>query len=321
MTTESRSALLHFTTEGFGPREKIAAWHEVYGRTIAKIDLEPPADGEFMINASLRNLPGLGLVSMTSTELGFHKTRRLIDNDDVILTVVDSGHWSGSQLGREARLEAGDAALSTTAEVATGISFGRRVMFRIPCKAIAPVVVDLAASLQRRIPRETEGLRMLRRYLHAMQDMDLATPDLQRLTVAHIYDLVALTLGATRDAASAAADRGVRAARLRAVKEDVARNLEQGDVSVDAVAIRHRVSPRYLRKLFESEGVTFSEYVLDRRLALAHRLLSDPRRASEKIASVAFAAGFGDVSYFYRVFRRRYDLLPADVRAQARGLH
>ena len=43
--------------------------------------------------------------------------------------------------------------------------------------------------------------------------------------------------------------------------------------------------------------------------------------ASDKIASVAFAAGFGDVSYFYRAFRRRYDLLPTDVRAQAGGLH
>jgi AraC-like DNA-binding protein len=313
--------LLHFTTEGFGPREKIAAWHEVYGRTIAKVDLKPPVDGAFMINAALRNLPGLGLVSMTSTELGFHKTRSLIDSDDVILTIVESGYQSGSQLGREARLEAGDGVLSTTAEVAAGISFGRRVMFRVPCKAVAPAVVDLGAWVMRRIPRETEGLRLLRRYLHAMQDMDLATPDLQRLTVAHMYDLMALTLGATRDAASVAADRGVRAARLRAVKDDITRNLEQGDVSVDAVARRQRVSPRYLRKLFESEGVTFSEYVLDRRLSLAHRLLSDPRHASEKIASVAFAAGFGDVSYFYRVFRRRYDLLPADVRAHARGLH
>jgi AraC-like DNA-binding protein len=110
-------------------------------------------------------------------------------------------------------------------------------------------------------------------------------------------------------------------ARYPRYKEDIVRNLELGDVSVAAVAARHRVSPRYLRKLFESEGVTFTEYVLDRRLELAHRLLCDPRRASEKIASVAFAAGFGDVSYFYRAFRRRYDLLPTDVRAQARGLH
>ena len=181
----------------------------------------------------------------------------------------------------------------------SGRSFGRRVLLRIPSRAIAPAVGDLDARILRRIPRETEALRLLRRYLDAMQDIDLADGDLQRLTVAHVYDLVALTLGATRDAAA-------RAARLRAVKQDIVRNLAYGDVSVAAVAERHRISPRYLRKLFESASVTFSEYVLDQRLALAHRLLSDPRRAGEKIASVAFAAGFGDVSYFYRAFRRRY---------------
>ena len=320
MTIGPQSALIHFSTDAFELGEKIAAWHEVYGRTIAKVDLRPPADREFMANAALRNLPGLGLVSMTSTEVRFHKTRSLIDSDDVILTIVESGYQSCSQLGREARLESGDGVLSTTAEEATGLSFGRRVMCRVPHKAIAPAVVDLEARMLRRIPRETEGLRMLQRYLHAMQDMDLAA-DLQRLTVAHVYDLIALTLGATRDAASAAADRGVRAARLRAVKDDIARNLAEGEISVATIAARQRISPRYLRRLFESEGATFSEYVLEQRLALAHRLLSDPGHASEKIASVAFAAGFGDVSYFYRAFRRRYDLLPADVRAQARGLH
>jgi AraC-like DNA-binding protein len=319
VTTGLRSALLHFTTDAFRPGDRAAAWHETYGRTIAKIDLEPPAGDDFMISASLRDLPGLGLVSMTSTELCFHKTRSLIDNDDVVLTIIDSGHSAGSQLGREARLEAGDAVLSANGEVGTGLSFGRRVLLRIPREAIAPAVSDLGARVLRRIPRETEALRMLRQYLRAMLDLHFATPDLQQLTVAHVYDLVALTLGATRDAAGVAEERGVRAARLRGIKEDVARNLAGGEMSETAIAARQRVSPRYLRKLFENEGVTFTQFVLDQRLALAHRFLSDPQRANDKIASIAFAAGFGDVSYFYRTFRRRYDLLPTDVRAQARA--
>jgi AraC-like DNA-binding protein len=322
MITEPRSAMRHFTTTAFRPADKVAACHEVYGRTIAKIDLEPAADDDLMIDAKLRSLPGLGLVSMTSTEFRFRKPARLIDNDDLLLLIVDSGHWTATQLGRTVRLEAGDAVLCANAEVEAGTSFGRRVMLRVPRKAFAPAVLDLDARFQRRrIPRETEGLRLLRQDLRAMLDLDLATPALQRLTVAHVYALMALTLGGSRDTAGAAEQRGVRAARLRVVKDDIARNLECGDVSVAAVAARHRVSPRYLRKLFESEGVTFTDYVLDQRLALAHRLLCDPRRMSEKIASVAFAAGFGDVSYFYRAFRRRYDLLPTDVRAQARGQH
>lgn len=321
MTAEAPSARMHFTTDAFGPGEKMAAWHEIYGRTIARVDLKPQSSGEFMVAAGLRQLPGLGIAAITSTEMQFHKTQSLIDSDDVLLTMIDSGYQKAFQFGREAFLEAGDAILSTTSEVARGTVFGRRAILRIPQDALAPAISDLNARCLRRIPADTEALRLLRRYLQAMQDLDLATLQVQRTAVAHICDMIALMLGATGDAASIAKDRGVRAARLRAVKDDVMRNLAGGEISVAAVAARHRVSPRYLRKLFESEGMTFSEFVLDQRLALAHRLLTDPRRAREKIASVALEAGFGDVSYFYRAFRRRYDALPTDVRALALGLH
>jgi AraC-like DNA-binding protein len=322
VTTEPKSALHQFTTEAFGPRDRIAACHDVYGRAFAKIDLDVPSDNELMIEAKLRSLPGLALVSMTSTEFRFHKPARLIDHDDILMLIVDTGYWSATQLGRTVRLEAGDAVLCTNAEVESGTSFGRRVMLRAPRNAVPHAALDLRTRFQRRrIPRETEGLRLLRQDLRALQNLDLATPALQQLTVAHIYDLIALTLGATHNAAVAAEDGGVRAARLRVVKDDIDRSLECGDVSVAAIAARHRISPRYLRKLFESAGVTFTDYVLERRLALAHRLLSDPRRTSDKIASVAFAAGFGDLSYFYRAFRRRYDLLPTDVRARAQSQH
>ena len=64
MTTDSTPSMRHFTTEAFGAGDRIAACHDVYGRTIAKIDLQPAASDEIMIKAKLRSLPGLGLVSM-----------------------------------------------------------------------------------------------------------------------------------------------------------------------------------------------------------------------------------------------------------------
>jgi transcriptional regulator GlxA family with amidase domain len=45
------------------------------------------------------------------------------------------------------------------------------------------------------------------------------------------------------------------------------------------------------------------------RLAFAHRLLSDPLRAGVKISTIALDAGFGDLSFFNRAFRRRYSAL------------
>jgi AraC-like DNA-binding protein len=35
------------------------------------------------------------------------------------------------------------------------------------------------------------------------------------------------------------------------------------------------------------------------------------------VSSIALDAGFGDISYFNRAFRRRYGATPSDVRAQA----
>ena len=109
--------------------------------------------------------------------------------------------------------------------------------------------------------------------------------------------------------------RGVRVARLQAVKSDICGNLGDCGLSVAAVAARQGVTSRYIHKLFESEGATFSEYVLDRRLCAAHRLLRNRRLVDRSIASVAFDSGFADLSYFNRTFRRRYNSTPTEVRS------
>lgn len=79
------------------------------------------------------------------------------------------------------------------------------------------------------------------------------------------------------------------------------------------------MSTRYLQMLLEDESSSFTALVLEYRLTLAHRLLCDPRLAPCGISGIALDAGFGDLSYFNRCFRRRYGQTPSDVRAQARA--
>lgn len=43
-------------------------------------------------------------------------------------------------------------------------------------------------------------------------------------------------------------------------------------------------------------------------------MLTNPALASRSIASVAFDAGFGDLSYFNRAFKRRYGATPSEIR-------
>jgi AraC-like DNA-binding protein len=189
----------------------------------------------------------------------------------------------------------------------------------MPRKALAPLVPRLDDAVMCPISRDNGALRLLKSYVRILnEDPPPAAPEIEHLVVTHVHDLVALVIGASRDAAAIAAGRGVRVARYAAIKADIAARLSDQGLAVGSVAARHGITPRYVQMLFEADGTTFTHYVLNRRLALAHRLLTDPRHARSTVTAVALAAGFGDLSSFNRAFRRVYGASPSEVRAAVR---
>jgi hypothetical protein len=139
----------------------------------------------------------------------------------------------------------------------------RYTTFCVPRAAIAPLVGDLGAAIGRRIPAGSAVLKLLVGYLASALDTEaLVTPELQQLAVTHVHDLLALALGATRDAAAIATGRGARAARLRAAKAFVMEQLSRHDLSAATVAAHLGVTPRYVHMLFATEPASLSEFVL-----------------------------------------------------------
>jgi AraC-like DNA-binding protein len=82
---------------------------------------------------------------------------------------------------------------------------------------------------------------------------------------------------------------------------------------IDAMLVK-LLSTRYIRMLFESEGTSITEFVREERLTRARLLLLSPRFAERRIAEIAYAVGFNDLSYFNRAFRRRFGRSPSEVR-------
>jgi AraC-like DNA-binding protein len=145
---------------------------------------------------------------------------------------------------------------------------------------------------------------------------NLTTPKLRHVFTKHVQDLVSLAIGATPDSAKFAHGGGLRAARLASIKADIMTNLGRHDLSAEMIGKLHGLSASYIRKLFAGEGISFTGFVLEQRLLGAYRML---RELSERsISTVAFAAGFNDLSYFNRVFRRRFGMTPSEVREMAR---
>jgi transcriptional regulator GlxA family with amidase domain len=54
--------------------------------------------------------------------------------------------------------------------------------------------------------------------------------------------------------------------------------------------------------------------VTERRLQRAYAMLTDRRFAHLRIIDIALAVGFGDISHFNRMFRRRFGDSPSGVR-------
>ncbi len=313
--------IFRFSTDAFPERERLAAWREIFGRTVVNLDIAPRSPDGFHADATVCQLPGLGVLYAASAAVKLTHSRDLILDDDLSFMAAPTCPYEASQHGRNPMLGPGEGVLMNNAEVGSIrlASASRFTTFRVPAAAIAPLVSDVGAAVARRIPAGSVALKLLVAYLASALDTEaLLSPELQQLAVTHVYDLLALALGATRDAAAVAAGRGVRAARLRAAKAFIMQHFCRHDLSAATVAAHLDVTPRYVHMLFESEDASLSEFVLAQRLARAHQMLTDPRCVGRAISAIAFDAGFSDLSHFNRTFRRRYGATPSDVRAMAR---
>ena len=307
------------TSDALHVRAKNSAVQSLHERGVTWVSFKPMPDLACGIDFALRKLPDLGLLSGTVQGLRHEHARRDSGDgdDDFSFHMNLSGLSFVSGARGEMTLGDGDATLlsySVPRTISRPGLVDHRVI-RIPRAALSPLVHNIDDVVLCRIPRGTGMLSLLRNYVDAVfDDPALALPEMRQLMVAQLCDLIAVTLGATRDAVAIAEGRGIRAARLHAIKSDIEAHLTYGGLSPGVVAKRQGVSDSYIRKLFEGDGTSFSQFVLGRRLTRAHRMLTDRRGADRSIARIAFEVGFGDLSYFNRTFKRFYGHTPSEVR-------
>jgi AraC-like DNA-binding protein len=306
-----------FSTRALPLRERGEALRNLQQRGIMTV--EPLADHVPSATIRKRFLPGADILSGKLSGLRQFGTQH--GGDNVFLALNVGGDSAACERDREVTLRGGDALLFSGASGRCTIYRPTPVLFtamRIPYPSLAPLVANLDEGAMRVIPKETSALKLLATYLHAI-DMghSLDSSELRAVVASHIHDLVALSIGAARGYQSVAEERSVGAARLRTIKADIDAHLSDCELNVNGVAARHGVTPRYIQKLFASEGATFSEFALERRLMVARRRLGDPRFARRTISSIAFDLGFSDLSYFNRTFRKRHEATPTEVRAES----
>jgi AraC-like DNA-binding protein len=316
-------AIMQFSTEALPVRERVPMLREFIGPIVSRMEVEPVGDGPLYFELAARAVPDLAVTTLAFSAIRGERTRALIadGNDNCSLSWLQSPGNSLTHRGKELKPAQGEGTLLSMADpfvCATVSGIARGITISVPRKVLTAMVPRIEDSFGSVLVSGSESLKLLADYIAVLDHHHLANPELRRVVVAHVHDLVALALGATSDAAEMASSRGLRAARLHAIKNDIRAMLGQQGLTLTAVAARHGVSPRYVQSLFESDGVSFSQFLLGERLARARQLLADPSQMGRSISAIAYAAGFSDLSYFNRAFRRRYEATPTDVRMAAR---
>ena len=86
------------------------------------------------------------------------------------------------------------------------------------------------------------------------------------------------------------------------------------DLSLKEIALTYRKNEKYIGRLFKEQmGVSFSEYCTALRMKRAEELLL---RGNSKIIDIAFDCGFNSVSYFNKLFFKRFGTSPSAYRKE-----
>ncbi|MDQ0347806.1 acetamidase/formamidase family protein [Ancylobacter vacuolatus] len=189
----------------------------------------------------------------------------------------------------------------------------RAVVLSVPAEAFRGRKVPPLAAAQPRV-FGAEGLPDIvgRTALATAEALDrLSESEWEAVAQSAAELLLALSselVAATSDPSSS------RAALLQRLYATIERSIGSEDISIADIAQAEGISERYVQKLFEGTGESFSHYLRERRLQRAWHDLANPAEAAVPIAEIAYRCGFADAAHFSRLFRERFGLPPRELR-------
>lgn len=232
-----------------------------------------------------------------------------------LLIRVNAGRVAPTRMsgaGEPSAKRQGDTCGETKLHAAEGSAFTSICLPRRDLLCVGPTANDKLEIKLDRNPAIRQGITG---YLTLLSDVGatLDSTGQQRLQQ-HTLDMVGLLLsdGALHRALVPSVDPMV--ARMRLIERDITANLTDPQLSIGTVAARLGIHPKQVQRLFAASGRTFADFVLDERLQLARRKIAETYGTAEKISTIAFDVGFGDLAYFNRAFRNRFGQTPSEYR-------
>lgn len=301
-------------------KDRFAYWKDVLCE--AYIALNPVIETDHHFGGSVRANP-LGSVNVTtisSTRQKVYRRRQEISKmpaEVYFLNLQVEGSCRMMQGGREAYLQPGDFSIVDSTEPYLNdycSDHWTQHSFRIPRAMLQPFLKQGERQTATLISGSDPVARVATEYLtsvaHQVQHLGAVADSIS----SHIVDLVSLAVGvSSRDEDRA---RGAFRQQLaKSLMQYIAAHAADPELTPARAAQHFRISVRYVHRLLEESGETFSRLLLRRRL---DRCAQELRRGTtSSIGEIAFRWGFNDLSHFSRSFRNQFGVTPREYKLQS----
>lgn len=309
-----------WNTDAIASKEKFSYWSDALCSSLMKMDLDRRQSGNF--NAELRMLQ-LGDIHFNHVLSDEHVARlngagisRLEDHYFYLL-VQKSGILVGHQHGVENFLMPGDS-LFVDSLHPFQLDFPERfecISVRIPRSLLRPFLSHPQRLCTRVVRSNSDLGKAIYHYTHyLMNDVGAGKPAATQGKTDAFLGLISSHNSNQKDGSSLRR-RSAGMGHLAKIKRFLRHNYSKSDLSPGLVAKEFNISVNYLHKLFAKGSVTFGAYLRELRLVRASEILSDPISINKSISEVALEVGFNDLSYFDRLFVKKFSLTPSAFRA------
>ncbi len=305
------------STDVVPPRERAPQWREWVWQHFGGLESDLYGDTEFDGHIAASRA---GEVILTRLEANRHRVLR----SDQMARASEGGYlkivapWQGSaaveQRGREASVRSGAWTIydTTGAYAVANPERTDHLIVMVPKAQLATPGLPLEKLMARRVGGAGGISRVA---LEAMRNTYQELPHMSEAAARGagelIVQLVRLSLMELAGQETALTQREALKDRIRA---HVATHLRDPALSIDSIAAALHCSKRHLHNAFADEDDTLHAYILRQRLAACMRALQDPANAKQGITDIALASGFGNLSYFSRVFKQQTGGSPSEFR-------
>jgi AraC family transcriptional activator of tynA and feaB len=309
-----------YTTNGVPEEKALETWRQYMSIVYYRLDIHPTGNSRVRGELYETQLDAIGISNFRSDAqrvIRYKEAAQIDGSENFVFLFPTNEKMHFEQLGKSGTFQPGEVVILNSAEnyTVTVPDISENITLKIPCDLLRERVrlIDrLCARTGMTNQHFTPIISQMGQQLLKMQP----SKDTLRIQDA-LLELVGLMIEIDSDSGSLEiASKPLMNTLFERMLGYMARHMRDPDLSPTVTAKAHRISVRYLHKIFQSCGTTFRRELMETRLNEAHRLLtSGPGSASQRlnIGQIAYVCGFVTQAHFSARYRERFKVSPRET--------